>query len=234
MTEKRGGSIITGRMLLGAVIALVGLILILGELGAIDPGGVWRFWPLLLIGYGALKLFASTFPGQRVWGAIVLLFGILFMLAEWTTIDISWPLIFALGVFAVGMRVLWRGVSARKGPSKSSDAWIREWAVFGGGERRITSSDFRGGDLNAAFGGLDIDLRDCTIEGEEAVIEVLVMFGGIDIFVPRDWNVVLQPVALFGGCSDARKPMEVKIPATGAKRLVIRGTVLFGGFEVKA
>ncbi len=234
MEREHGRSVVTGRMVMGAVIALVGLVFVLGELDLVNPDGIWRYWPLLLIGYGALKLFASTFPGQRVWGAVVLLFGILFMLSEWTEIDISWGLIFALAIFAIGIRILWRGFAARKGPSATDQSWIREWAIFGGGERRIASEGFRGGDLNAAFGGLDIDLRECRIEGQEAVIEVFVMFGGIDIFVPKDWQLVLQPVAIFGGCSDARQPMERDKAAGGAPRLVVRGTVLFGGLEVKS
>ncbi len=236
MDENRRSSPFSGHLLIGAVIAAVGLIFILGEFGLIEPAGFWHFWPLLLVGYGLIKLLTSPYGGQRIWGGTVLVLGLLFMLSEWTDIEVSWGVIFALAIFALGLRIMWRAVSRRKDPGPSEDSWIREWAIFGGGERRNTSRSFRGGDLNAVFGGIDVDLRQASIDQEEATIEILVMFGGIDVFVPRDWDIILQPVSIFGGCSDSRSSME-REPATaigGGKRLVIRGTVLFGGFEVKS
>jgi predicted membrane protein len=236
MDEERRSPPITGHLLIGVAIAAIGLIFILGELGLIEPAGFWRYWPLLLIVYGLIKLLTSPYGGQRIWGGTVLVVGILFMLSEWTDIDISWGVIFALAVFALGVRLIWQALTRQRDRGPSEDSWMREWAIFGGGERRNTSKTFRGGELNAAFGGIDVDLRGAVIDQQQATLEVLVMFGGIDVFVPRDWEVILQPVALFGGCSDSRSSMEREAqPATGAgKRLVVRGTVLFGGFEVKS
>ena len=133
-----------------------GLIFILGELNLIEPAGFWRFWPLLLVGYGLIKLLTSSFPGQRIWGGTVLVIGVLFLLAEWTDIEGSWGLIFALAILGLGIRIMWRSVSSRRESGLTGDSWIKEWAIFGGGERRITSRAFRGGDLNAAFGGIDL------------------------------------------------------------------------------
>ncbi|MCK4306411.1 MAG: hypothetical protein KAY24_19370 [Candidatus Eisenbacteria sp.] len=230
--DPRRSPVFSGRLLLGGALILVGLLLILGQLGIIEPAGFWHYWPVLLIGYGLIQMLGSSFSSQRVCGIVVLVFGIVFLLHELTSINIPWGLLWPIALVALGLRIVWRGTVGRRGASSSTDVRVREWAVFGGGERRVTAHNFRGGEITACFGGIDLDLRDAQIEGQEAVIEVLVMFGGIDIIVPHDWEVALEPVTIFGGCDDNRRPPE-KPPDSARKRLVIRGTIIFGGLDVK-
>src|SRR5215470_7030241 len=58
-------------------------------------------------------------------------------------------------------------------------------AVLGAIERRNSSSAFRTAEASAFMGGVDLDLRDATMEGDEARIEVSAVMGGIEIRVPR-------------------------------------------------
>jgi predicted membrane protein len=108
-------------------------------------------------------------------------------------------------------------------------ATLREVAVFGGIERRIASQTFRGGEATAVFGGVQLDLRDCRMASDEAHIDVLAVFGGVSLMIPRDWAVDSQISALLGGIEDRSSP-----PVDGStKRLVLTGQTIFGGIEIK-
>jgi len=100
-------------------------------------------------------------------------------------------------------------------------------AVLGGFERRVTTSDFRGGEITAILGGCELDLRESSIV-KEAVINVFATWGGINIKVPPDWTVVLNGTPLMGGFSE-----KTVTPPDGSKRLVITGYAIMGGVEVR-
>lgn len=102
-------------------------------------------------------------------------------------------------------------------------------ALMGGVSRGNNSTAFRGADLLAIMGGLEIDLRKAAIHGE-AVIDLFVMWGGIEIRVPPDWTVTSHVVPLMGGVDDKTRPPQT---AHVEHHLVLRGVALMGGVEVK-
>ena len=101
-------------------------------------------------------------------------------------------------------------------------------AIMAGVSRGNNSRTFRGADLIAMMGGCEIDLRQAAIHGE-AVIDVFVMWGGIEIRVPEDWTVASQIMPLMAGVEDQTRP---PLGAT-EHRLVLRGFALMGGVEIK-
>ena len=100
-------------------------------------------------------------------------------------------------------------------------------AFLSGVERTYSSSNFRKGEAEAFMGGVEIDLRDAMIEGDEARLEITAIMGGIKIRVPRTWIVVNRVVPVLGGVKDETRSRD------GNKRLVIEGTVLMGGLEIE-
>lgn len=105
-----------------------------------------------------------------------------------------------------------------------------EVAVFGGVDRRISAQNFQEAQCTAVFGGCKIDLRDAQIQGREAVLETYAIFGGVEVRVPDDWQVVNRNVTIFGGVSDQRwHPPR----GSGTKTLIVDGAAIFGGVEIK-
>lgn len=103
-------------------------------------------------------------------------------------------------------------------------------AIFTGVDARVTSQDFTGGDITAVFGGVDLDLREAGIEGNMALLNVSVVFGGVEIIVPPTWRVVVKGTPVFGGIDD--KSMR-NTPDANAPTLVIDASVIFGGLEIR-
>jgi predicted membrane protein len=78
------------------------------------------------------------------------------------------------------------------------------------------------------FGGLELDLREAVMEGAEATIHIDAKFSGIELRVPRDWQVMVQMNATMGAVEDKSAP-----PVSASHRLVLRGETIFGGVEIK-
>jgi predicted membrane protein len=60
---------------------------------------------------------------------------------------------------------------------------------------------------------------------------VVQVFGGTKIIVPANWTVHSEMVAIFGGIEDKRPP---QLNVAAEKVLVIVGTSLFGGIDIKS
>jgi hypothetical protein len=96
-----------------------------------------------------------------------------------------------------------------------------------GNNRRIASQNFERGEAVAVMGGCEIDLSPARI-AEEAVIDVLAVWGGIEIRVPTGWKVIGRVAPILGGYED-----KTAGAPDGAPRLVIRGSAIMGGIEVR-
>jgi len=106
---------------------------------------------------------------------------------------------------------------------------FRTSAILGGREHDNAFENFVGGDVTAFLGGVDLDLSDSTMSGDEAVIEVFVVMGGIELRVPRDWVVVDEVGIVMGGLEDQSRAPD----SATAKRLVLRGSVFMGGLNIR-
>ncbi|MEO8403047.1 MAG: LiaF domain-containing protein [Chitinophagaceae bacterium] len=113
----------------------------------------------------------------------------------------------------------------------SEDDYIDTTSIFGGTKKVILSKNFRGGDMVNIFGGSEIDLTRADMQPGTAELEVTAMFGGATLIVPSNWAVKSEAMTIFGGISDKRSISGFE---NSGKNLVIKGTVIFGGIEIKS
>ena len=142
------------------------------------------------------------------------------------TTDKSW---FAIVILATIVFVAVNGrqsdASGRQGLTREST--FNSTAILGGIERQNSSPAFRGAEASAFMGAVKLDFSDAVMEGNEATIDVSAIMGGVDIRIPREWTVVNRVTPIMGGVDDHTH-------STGSnKRLIIEGTVLMGGLEIK-
>ena len=115
---------------------------------------------------------------------------------------------------------------------KSGGTGTKESAVFSGGKRVINDQNFAGAQFDAVFGGYEIDLRKANIAGDEAVLVLNAVFGGIEAKIPESWSVVVKGAGVFGAFQDSTRQPDPRI-YPNPKRLVLKGGAVFGGIEVK-
>ncbi len=104
-------------------------------------------------------------------------------------------------------------------------------AIMDGAELASTASSFRGGRLVCWYAGVDLDLRDATLDPAGARLEVRTVFGGTRVVVAPGVPVRISGPAIFGGAMNAT---EAPKPSPEAPGLEISGFTLFGGLQVIA
>ena len=109
----------------------------------------------------------------------------------------------------------------------TSDSSFSGTAILGGIERASSSPAFRSAEAAAFMGAVKLDFRDAIMEGNEATIDIKAVMGGVDIRVPQSWTVVNRVTPIMGGVKDHTHSTDSN------KRVVIEGTVLMGGLEIK-
>jgi len=220
MTQKR---------ILGIFIVFIGGLFLLDSFNiGIDAWGmVESFWPIIIIAFGITNLIGSD--GVRLSGVIMIVVGVIFLIetSGYSVFGLdAWDIILPGIIIIIGVWLLF----PKNGSNVSSRHFIKQMAIFSGATTQCDSDEFKGADLVAIFGGLDLDLRYATV-GEEkpAKIDVFAAFGGVDIIVPEGMKVMITGIPLFGGWSNK----SLKATHSGEADVVINAFVLFGGMDVK-
>jgi predicted membrane protein len=121
--------------------------------------------------------------------------------------------------------------NAQNQPFYSGDEHLDAVSIFGSVKKTIYSKNFQGGEIVNVFGGAEIDLTQADINGR-VYIDVTQVFGGVKMIVPSHWTVVSDVAAVFAGFDDKR--VRTAIPQDATKILVIKGTSIFAGVDVRS
>jgi len=233
-------------LIAGLLIIAFGVLLLLDQEGIVPLSHVLRFWPLILIVPGLVKLLGGRVTEERVFGVVLVFFGLLFLFSSLGFRHFEFSHIWPLVIIAAGAWILYSppkigkpvvlfnkpGVFFSGLSGNPSEGEINSVNVLGGGESRITSRNFRGGKLVAVFGGFKLDMSEAEMEGNEAVIDLVAFFGGGEFVIPRTWEVSVRGTGLFGGHGDETRHLPPE-PGKPRKTLIIRGSWMFGGFNIK-
>lgn len=239
--KKRGRNPETSsRFLIGILLIVAGLILIVKK-SSVLPEPLDYFiddiifsWQMLLIAIGVITLVGSD---NKTPGIVLISVGGFFLIPELFTdffrsFNFFWPALFIV----VGIVLLMNSKTLVKkldfsGANRAD--YIDNVNIFSGAERQVVTDNFQGGKITSIFGGGEVDLTRSSLAPGDNVIEITCIFGGTTIIVPDNWNVILDITPILGGFSDSRK-LRGDVIRDNTRSLVIRGTVIFGGGEIKS
>jgi len=225
-------TMLSWRVVIGLLVIAYGVLLTAANAGWYPGYRILDHWfhgiALLVLGLRGATCATSTVT--RTIGWIASGVGLIWLAeaAGGHRIDITdwWPLI----IVGVGVLMLVRAVDfgrssnvTEAGPSQATGV-----AFWSGIHRRIASPAFSHADFAAVMGGIEVDLRPATTAGGKAVIEVFVMWGGIEITVPPDWVVQNEAIVIMGGVEDGSSGSP-----SAQNTLILRGLILMGGVEIK-
>jgi hypothetical protein len=246
----------SGRLWVGLALLALGVLWTLDNLDILESDPIVHWWPVILIAIGITHLTGGRGRVRPVAGLMWLALGGLALAhnlapGDWDIWQF-WPVVLVL----LGGSMVWRSFGGprpagpggwgpgRWGPMRfapgkddpaapPSDApgadTFSSTAIWAGVDRKVTSQAFRGGDITAIMGGGEIDLRSARPVPGGAAVEVFILMGGVDVYVPQNWQVVNQISAFLGGVEDSRKAA----PAEGGNVLYLRGTVVMGAVEIQ-
>lgn len=227
MVERTSRPKLNSQILLGALIVLVGLLLLLETTDIYDARFLFDYVPSLFVLLGVYAIVRSGF--RNLFGPLVIIVAavawqlVALDVVAWSEVWQFWPLF--LVIFGLSLILSqWRSRPTVAGESQGSAL-----AIFGGSDQRSTSKEFAGANLTAMFGGAELDLRDAAVADPPAHVSAVALFGGVTIIVPRDWNVELDVLPILGAATDDRPRREGEHEHVD---LVVSGFAAFGGVEV--
>ena len=269
-----------GSIAFGAIILVIGIVLLFRKLGLYIPDWVLT-WPMILIAVGTYTLISQQF--KSFVGSVILFVGLFFLLKREFDLDLGidqylWPLgLIALGIYLItqkkkehkamdDIRKNWEETRKKKtqssnsettesaevvedaspsqeGSSKAPDSGfvratgtafmdrINESVIFSGVNRKLMTKNFQGGKATVLFGGLDLDLTQVDFTGI-ATLDLEVGFGGVKLIIPPHWDVRTEVSNIAAGLEDKRMFREGGVDPN--KVLILKGTLLFSGLEIKS
>lgn len=233
------------RNIIGIILVAVGAIILADNLYLFnyDIGYYLLNWNSILIAVG-IVIIANN--GNRNAAFILIFAGGIGLIARltgfrfWYFIEEYWALLLILA----GLLIIFKrsggpeGQNGGKGPhterTETDEDKIDISAIFAAPKIKVNSAKFLGGRITAIFGGANVDLRESKLAEGTNYLETVSIFGGSELRIPSEWNVIDNSFSMFGGVSDSRSPIPKLEDRTGTGRtLIIKGISLFGGNEIK-
>lgn len=255
--KKSTSSMFGKGMGFGLILVLAGALLLAFNFGVLRPELKWVVfsWQMLLIVIGIFNLFKRQF----ISGVMSILVGTFFIIPriihqfpgafpglDTNFTSIYWPVLLIIaGIFLIASRYFspakWNSTfshgnahyaqkySGKPGVTNPKGSFEKN-SIFGSGQHIVLDPEFQGGEVNAIFGSVTLDLRKTNLPEGISFLEINAVFGGITIYLPAHWLIEMNMDSVFGGFEDKRLFSE-EIDTT--RKLVIKGACIFGGGELR-
>jgi predicted membrane protein len=109
----------------------------------------------------------------------------------------------------------------------TSDADVQVEASFSENNQRISSQGLKSVYVKCSFGSCNLFFNDATLAPEGASLVLECSFGGVELYIPKHWNVTIKASAAFGGISEKNR-----CEPDNTQTLTITGNVSFGGVTI--
>ena len=130
-----------------------------------------------------------------------------------------WPVLGAALLGSIGLEILFHNKKRHnehhafykdcKTVDTADESCINYGTTFGSSIKYVNCDDFRQLNLDCTFGAMQV------------------YFAGMDLFIPKEWQVINHATAVFGGIDEKNHPQT-----TGTPILTLTGSVAFGGVEI--
>lgn len=249
--EKHAARHRRGRVGFGILVALAGIFWLLRTFHALPAYIVDSDYTggIVCLAIGMWIGFRSGFRKNIWW--ILCLIGIANLIPEWnitpsvSTGDIFPPLMIIVGGLVIALRSRrWKQQSdylfmggkfapAVENTNTNEGSLLDIDILFAGKKEIVTSKDFRGGRVQATFGGVELNLMQADGDVQPMILDCKIAFGGLEIITPSHWQVINEIHPTFGNAEDKR---NIRTPGDGEapKTLIVRGSCTFGGIEIKS
>lgn len=213
-------SMLSVKLIIGLSVATLGVLMTLDNFDVIDSGPILQFWPVVLIVVGLIKL---ADPFARAFGIVAIVAGgllLIFTAGHRLGLHDLWALL----LVGFGIVLVLQSLGVRPKAFSGGDT---VWGILSNQRTVITAPDFSRLNAVSFLGGAEIDLTAAEMKQSPAVIDVFVLMGAVELYVPDGWEVLSEAVPFMGGID-----MNSRSRGSG-KQLIVRGFVMMGGIDIK-
>jgi predicted membrane protein len=100
---------------------------------------------------------------------------------------------------------------------------------FGSATKYVRSKNLNSVDLSSQFGEMSVFFDGAEVPGGKVNIDCQVSFGEMQLFIPKEWNVINKVTATLGDCDDRGIYTNTSADAV---QCVIDGSVSFGELKI--
>ncbi len=228
-------------ILISAILIIVGILALLKNTGILDHN-TFRIivsWQMFLIVWGIWTFINS----KHMNGIILAGIGIFFLIPQITGsghdwLRIYWPIVLII----IGIIFLFKlknpfGLFKHKNRFfesqnfGSGDGYVISDNTFNSVHHIVLDPVFKGASIDNTFGGTILDLRRTSLEAPETYIDIDCTFGGIEIYVPENWNIIQNIDLNLSGVEDKRIISSTN--QDKEHKLIIQGDFVFSGLKIK-
>lgn len=98
---------------------------------------------------------------------------------------------------------------------------------WGSSIKYVNAQNFANAQIRCSFGAMKVYFDNAQITGDKAYITLDVSFAGVELFVPKTWDVVCNANTSFGGIEEKNKNHP-----DGTKTVFLNGKVSFSGITI--
>jgi hypothetical protein len=218
-----------GRGLFGAVLAALGVVLLLDTADVLDAGRVVAaWWPVTIVLLGLLHI-GSVHRASGAGVTLVVVGLVLLGVSTGLFGSEAWRFVWPAALIGVG-GWLALGWGRRLGSRPSDDDEVDGIAVLGSARLATRSQGFRRASVTAVLGGVTLDLSRAAPVPSGGEVTITSILGGVNVLVPRGWVVEIRGLPILGSWDDTtdRQGLGPESP-----RLEVQALVVLGGIEVK-
>ncbi|NTV31517.1 lipoprotein LpqH [candidate division WWE3 bacterium] len=213
----------------GLLLVGFGLLFLAEQLGLIasfDLGEIiGTYWPIILIYFGI----RSLQQGRTNSGLILSTIGLFFLASTLFNVNV-WNLFWPLLLIGAGFMLITKrpiGVVGTTISKISQQDTLNESVSFGSLEKKIESSQFNGGRVDASFGSVELDLSSVKIADAGAEIIANSSFGSIELKMPQNVRVESLGTPTLGSWEN-----HAATATNDGPTITVRGTATFGSVEI--
>lgn len=231
----------------GAFFVLAGILVVISQITDFQNIGFWSIIVTVFLAAAFIQsLVRLNFFGLFVSAALIY---IVFQKPLQLYYLSPWLLLLAASLAGIGLSMIIRPRPRRSQPYReaaySADNMVSSHTEtsandddnhpnsevkFGAASRYLHSTALESGQFRVSFGSLEVFFDGATLSPGGAEIYCDCSFGGLKLYIPKNWPVEDRINATIGGVSNENPAAR---PAEGAPVLTLSGNVLLGGVEIQ-
>ena len=133
-----------------------------------------------------------------------------------------WKLFLPLVLIILGIQILFKNSFSRNNSSNETTN------TFSNKKYNFDYQTYTGGNYDVTFGGITLDLQKANLESE-TVIDISVLFAGVDLYLPEDVNLQVESSSFFGGVDRHQRINK----ESNTKTVILKAHCVFGGVNIK-
>lgn len=98
---------------------------------------------------------------------------------------------------------------------------------FGASIKYINTDNFEQGYFDCSFGAMKVYFDNAVMSNENAIVRINASFSGIELYIPRTWNVNDKTNVFLGSVSEKNRNNQIT-----TNNLTLVGDVRFSGVEI--